>query len=68
MLLFDAHLDLGMNALEWNRDYTRPLHEIRGREREQTARPDRGKNTVCFPEMRKGQIGLCVATLIGRHS
>ncbi|MFT5837441.1 MAG: membrane dipeptidase [Candidatus Azotimanducaceae bacterium] len=67
MLLFDAHLDLGMNALEWNRDYTRPLHEIRGREREQTDRPDRGKNTVCFPEMRKGQIGLCVATLIGRH-
>ncbi|NDV61602.1 peptidase M19 [Puniceicoccales bacterium CK1056] len=67
MLIFDAHLDLGMNALEWNRDYTRPLHEIREREREMTDRPDRGKGTVCFPEMRKGQTGICVATLIGRY-
>ena len=28
-LIFDAHLDLAMNALEWNRDLTRPLAEIR---------------------------------------
>jgi membrane dipeptidase len=67
MLIFDAHLDLGMNALEWNRDYTRPLHEIRERELEMTDRPDRGNGTVCFPEMRKGRTGICVATLIGRY-
>ena len=28
-LIFDAHLDLAMNAVEWNRDLTRPLAEIR---------------------------------------
>ena len=33
MLIVDAHLDLAMNALEWNRDLTRPIDEIRARER-----------------------------------
>ena len=32
MLISDVHFELGMNALEWNRDYTRPLDEIRERE------------------------------------
>jgi membrane dipeptidase len=27
MFLFDCHLDLSMNALEWNRDFSRPLDE-----------------------------------------
>jgi membrane dipeptidase len=67
MLIFDAHLDLSMNALEWNRDLTRPIEAIRARERGQTDKPDRGTNTVCFPEMRRGRVGLCVATLIGRY-
>ena len=67
MLIFDAHLDLAMNALEWNRDLTRPLAEIRQREQELTDRPDRGNGTVCLPEMRRGGIGLCVATQIARY-
>lgn len=67
MLIFDSHLDLSMNALEWNRDYTLPLAEIRKREEGQTDREDRGNGTVCFPEMRKGCVGICVATLIARH-
>ena len=67
MLILDAHLDLAMNALEWNRDYTRPLSEIRERERGQTDKPDRARGTVCFPEMRRGGIGVCVATQIGRY-
>ena len=66
MLIFDAHLDLSMNALEWNRDYTQALQEIRNREQGQTDREDRGNGTVCFPEMRKGGVGICVATLIAR--
>ena len=36
MLLVDGHLDLSMNALEWNRDLTRPLVEVRRRETGQT--------------------------------
>jgi len=67
MLIFDAHLDLSMNALEWNRDLTRSIEEIRQRERGQTDKPDRGNGTVCLSEMRRGQVGLCVATLIARY-
>ena len=67
MLIVDAHLDLAMNALEWNRDLTRPIDEIRARELTWTDKPDRGRGTVSFPEMRRGGVGLCVATLIARY-
>lgn len=65
--IFDAHLDLSMNAMEWNRDLTRPLSEIREREASKADKKDRGRGTVCLPEMHRGQIGLCVATQIARH-
>ena len=67
MLIVDAHLDLAMNALEWNRDLSRPIDEIRAREQELTDKPDRGRGTVSFPEMRRGGVGLCVATQIARY-
>lgn len=66
-LIFDAHLDLSMNALEWNRDLTRPISELRQREQGLTDKRDRGKGTVSLPEMRRGGIGLCVATQIARY-
>jgi membrane dipeptidase len=67
MLVFDCHLDLAMNAVEWNRDLTRPLADIRAREKGQTDKKDRGRGTVCLPEMRRGCVGLCVATQIARY-
>jgi membrane dipeptidase len=67
ILILDAHLDLAMNALEWNRDLTRPIEEIREREWTLTDKPDRGRGTVSFPEMRRGRAGLCVATQIARY-
>ncbi len=67
MLIFDAHLDLAMNALEWNRDLTRSIAEIRAREQGKTDKSDRGRGVVSLPEMRRGGIGLCVATLIARY-
>jgi membrane dipeptidase len=67
MFIFDAHLDLAMNAMEWNRDLRKPIHEIREIEKNMTDKPDRGKNVVCFPELRKGNIGLVVATQIARY-
>jgi len=67
-LIFDAHLDLSMNAMEWNRDLRLPLVEIRRREIGMKDLADRGNNTVCLPEMRRGRIGLCVATQIARYS
>jgi len=66
MLIFDAHLDLAMNALEWNRDLTRSIDEIRQRENGMTDKPDRGRGTVCLSEMQRGGIGFCVATQIAR--
>ena len=67
MFIVDAHLDLAMNAMEWNRNLRLPIEAIREREQGQTDKPDRGQGTVCFPEMRKGRVGLCVATLIARY-
>jgi len=55
-----------MNALEWNRDLQQPVTAIRAREAGQTDKPDRAKGVVAFPELRKGNIGLVVATQIGR--
>ena len=68
MLIVDAHLDLAMNALEWNRDLTRPIEDIRAREQGMADRPDRTRGTVSFGEMRKGGVGLCVATQIARYA
>lgn len=67
MLIIDGHLDLAMNAIHWNRDLSRPLEEIRRREAHLTDKLDRGRGVVALPEMRKGGIGLCLATQIG-HS
>ena len=66
MFIIDAHLDLSMNALEWNRDLTKPVAEINQRERGMTDKPDRGNAVVSLPELRRGNIGLVVATQIAR--
>jgi membrane dipeptidase len=68
MLVFDAHLDLAWNALDWNRDLLLPVKEIRKRE---LAADDldfkaRGRGTVSFPELRKGKVGIFIATLLAR--
>jgi membrane dipeptidase len=68
MLIFDGHLDLAMNAIEWNRDFSRPLEEVRQRERALSDKKDRGRNVVALDEMRKGRIGICIATQIARYS
>jgi membrane dipeptidase len=66
MFIVDAHLDLSMNALEWNRDLTLPVPLLREREQGLTDKPDRGLGTVSLPELRRGGIGLVVATQIAR--
>ena len=67
MFLVDAHLDLAMNALEWNRDLRQPVAAIRAREAGLTDKPDRGRGTVSLPELRRGRFGLVVATQIARY-
>jgi membrane dipeptidase len=65
-LIFDAHLDLALNAVEWNRDLTKPLAEIRAKEGHLRDKPDRGHGTVCLPEMRRARVAVCVATQLAR--
>jgi len=65
--IFDAHLDLSMNALEWNRDLRKSIKEIREREKGMTDKPDRGKGVVNFEELRKGNVAIVVATQIARY-
>jgi membrane dipeptidase len=62
----DAHLDLALNALEWNRDLTRPIVEIRAAEASLRDKAGRGRGTVCLPEMRRGRVGLAVVTQLAR--
>lgn len=67
MFTIDAHLDLSMNAMEWNRDLRQPIRVLREREKGLTDKPDRGNATVSLEELRKGNIGLVVATQIARY-
>jgi membrane dipeptidase len=67
MFTIDAHLDLSMNALEWNRDLRQSVSEINQREKGLLDKPDRGNATVSLPALRKGDIGLVVATQIARY-
>ena len=81
MLIFDGHLDLAYNALFHRRDLTKPVRELREREdpcplgpshpdslreRKRGESPARGTATVAFPEMRKGQIGIFMSTIMAR--
>ncbi|MBD3629762.1 membrane dipeptidase [Cyclobacterium sp.] len=67
MFTIDAHLDLSMNALEWNRDLTLSVKEINAREEGLTDKPDRGNATVSLPALREASIGMVVATQIARY-
>ena len=68
MFLIDAHLDISLNAIEWNRDYRLSAHEIRGVETGMTDKIDRASGTVSLPDLRRGDIGLVVATQIARFN
>ncbi len=68
MLICDWHLDLAWNALEWDRDLSRPVAEIRARELAMGRRgPGRGTNTVSFPALAAGNVAVVSATLLARH-
>src|ERR1700680_1333003 len=65
MLVIDAHLDLSYNALNWNRDLRLPVAEIRRQEDGMTEK-GRATNTVAFPELRAGEVAVCLATVLAR--
>lgn len=65
MLIFDAHLDLAFNAIDWNRNLELSIAELRESEATMTEL-GRGTGTVSLPEMRRGQVGVCLATMFAR--
>ena len=64
--LIDGHLDLSWNALGWNRDVTLDLDALNRSEVGLTDHPGRGHATTTLPEMRRGGIAVCQATLLAR--
>ena len=67
MLIIDAHLDLAWNALQWGRNLQHSAYTIRTQE-SQLTEAGRGQGTVALPEMRKGRVALCFATLLARST
>ncbi|MEE2657555.1 MAG: membrane dipeptidase [Candidatus Latescibacterota bacterium] len=67
MLLVDSHLDLAYNALEWDRDLTQPIVQIREAEAGMSEK-GRGLGVVSFEELRRGEIGLFFVTVCCRIS
>lgn len=65
MLIIDGHLDLAMNALEWDRDLRQPVAEIRKSERTYREK-GRAAGTVAFPELNQGRVMMSFATLLAR--
>lgn len=63
--LIDAHLDISWNALAFDRDQTLSVEELRKREVGMTGK-SRTRNTVSLPEMRRGDVGVCLATVLAR--
>jgi membrane dipeptidase len=67
MIIFDAHLDLAWNAIDWNRDLRLTCEQIRQAEKD-AGMTDKGRacNTVSFPDLRRGKICIFIATLLPR--
>lgn len=64
--IIDAHLDLAWNALYFNRDLLASVAQVRATERDLTDELSRGRNTLTFPELRRANVAVCLATLMGR--
>ena len=71
LLIIDGHLDMGYNALYNRRDLTQPIQTLRERE-DSLANPlgpdgnVPGTVTVSLPELRRGHIGIMLATIMAR--
>ena len=64
-LMIDAHLDLAWNAMSFDRDQLLEVEELRANEKGMTGK-SRGNCTTSLPEMRRGRVGVCLATILAR--
>ena len=68
MLIFDAHLDLALNAIDLNRDLRQSVDDIRAQELSLgMSEPGRCTNTLSFPELRSSEVAVCLTTLLARR-
>ncbi len=68
MLIFDAHLDLALNAVDWNRDLRQSVDDIRAQERAlEMTQKGRCNGTLSFPELRQAGVAICLTTLLARQ-
>lgn len=69
MHIFDAHLDLALNGVDWNRDLRNTVDDIRAQETAlgMTGQHGRCTNTLSLPELRHAEIHTCLATLLARQ-
>jgi membrane dipeptidase len=67
MLCIDGHLDLAYNAIFWNRDIKQSVAEVRAWEKYMLGK-GRGMNTVCLPDMRRGEVFMCFSTIGARRA
>jgi len=64
--IFDGHLDLSWNALSWDRDIALELDDLNRLENGMDDHPARGRATTTLPEMRRGGVAACQATVLAR--
>ena len=64
--LIDAHLDLAWSAMFFNRNLLQTISNIRAAEVGMADELSRGRNTVSFPELRRANVPVCIATLLAR--
>lgn len=64
-MIFDGHLDLAMNALDYRRDLTQTVATLREQEQRDSRYQDEWP-TVTLPQMREGNVHFCVGTIFVR--
>ncbi len=64
--IFDAHLDLSLNALHLNRDLTLDLEELNKKEKGMTDLLCRANAVLTMPELQKAGMAFCLATVLAR--
>jgi membrane dipeptidase len=67
MIIVDSHLDLAWSGLNWDRDLSQPVEEIR-RAEAGMHEFHRGQNTVSFPEMHRAEVAVSLMTVLARCS
>lgn len=64
--LIDAHLDLAMNVVYYDRDIRSSVDAINAAEADLTDLRFRGRATLSLPELRVAHVPICFATLLSR--